>query len=31
MSVFLPDVIYIATGIAAFAITALYIRACNNL
>jgi len=31
MPAFLLDVIYIAIGVAAFAITALYLRACNNL
>ena len=31
MPVFLLDVIYVAIGIAAFAITALYLGACDKL
>lgn len=31
MPVFLLDVIYIAIGVSAFAITALYLGACDRL
>jgi len=31
MPVFLLDLIYIAIGVAAFALTALYLGACDNL
>ncbi len=31
MHAFLPDVIYIAIGAAAFAVTALYLAACDHL
>jgi hypothetical protein len=31
MPVFLLDLIYVAIGVAAFAITALYLGACDNL
>jgi hypothetical protein len=31
MPAFLLDLIYVAIGIAAFAVTALYLGACENL
>ena len=31
MPVFLLDLIFVAIGVAAFAITALYLGACDNL